>query len=153
MELFKSVFFTCHQENSTVTTQRISKQAQLLLGPSKSGRSSLLFELAFLYADQGKSVLFITPKVINTLPLLLAEREQPSVETLDKIEIVYLERKNELLEFTASVHIKYKEPIDVFIVDDIDHYYREEPKRSQLAAQAKVFAFVLDAVAFMNRLG
>ena len=104
-------------------------------------------------AAAGKTVIFISPKQITKLPLLLNGRDQPSVEVLNKIQIIYLANKNDFLEFMASIHLKYKHPIGVLIVDDIDSYYNEMGKRNELGTQAKIFAYLLDAVAFLDQLG
>ncbi len=131
-----------------------SRQNNLLIaGPSKSGRSSMLFEAAFFYAEAGKSVVFISPNKIHCLPMLFANREQPSVRILSRINIIYLAEKNQIVDFMASVHVNYKDQIDLIIVDDIDHYYLREDKRNQLISQAKVMSFVADAVHYLNTLG
>ena len=83
---------------------------------------------------------------------MLNGRNQPYIDILNKIQMVYLTTKNEYLEFMASIHIKQKDPVRLMIVDDIDFYYKETEKHNELAVLAKVYAFLLDAAAFLDQL-
>ena len=109
------------------------------------------FQVAFQYAEKGHSVLFISPTKISKLPLILNGCESPSYETLKRIKMFYLETKNEFLEFMASVHINQTDHVRLIIVDDIDFYYRQNAKQNELAGFAKIYAFLLDAVAFLSQ--
>eukprot|EP00794_Sanderia_malayensis_P011905 gene11905-13139_t len=130
-----------------------NNRALLLAGPSKSARTSFLFEVAFTHATAGQKVLFISPRKIANLPCLLSNREQPSNEILSRINIVYLTEKNQIIEFMASVHLNYKDPIDLVLVDDADDFYLNQDKRNQLISQAKVLSFISDAVYYLNMAG
>ena len=77
--------------------------------------------------------------------------ESPSYEMLKRIKMIYLETKNEFLEFMASVHINQADHIRLIIVDDIDLYYRQSVKQNELAGLARIYAFLLDAAAFLSQ--
>ena len=83
--------------------------------------------------------------------MMLNRCDPPSVEVLKRIEIVYLETKNDYLGFMASVHTKQKDPVGLVVVDGIDCYYKSTGKQNELAELAKVFAFLLDAAEFLGK--
>ena len=84
------------------TKNRCGFERVMLYGPELSGKTFLLFELAMSFADEGKHVLYMSPKKISKLPLLAHGRTQPTRVTLNYIQVVYLETREEYLNYMAS---------------------------------------------------
>jgi len=122
----------------------------LLCGPASSGRTSLLFELALTFADDEKHVLFICPKKFSKLPLLAHGRTQPTSGTLNYIQMVYLETREEFLNYMASIHFSTSRLFSAVIVDDISTYLPATIRNEDLSVVAKVFALTVDAFLFQR---
>lgn len=122
----------------------------LLCGPPEVGKTSLLFETALSYADEGKHVLFICPKKLSKLPLLAHGRTQPSSGTLKNIQMVYLGTKEEFLNYMASIHMSTARVSHAIIVDNIDAYFPANMRNEDLSLVAKIFALTVDAFLFQK---
>ena len=122
----------------------------LLCGPPEVGKTSLLFEMALSFADEGKHVLFICPRKLSKLPLLTHGRTQPSSGTLKNIQMVYLETKEEFLNYMASIHMSTARVSHAFIVDNIDAYFPANMRNEDLSLVAKIFALTVDAFLFQK---
>ena len=122
----------------------------LLCGPASSGKTSLLFELALSFADEGKHVLYICPKKFSKLPLLAHGRAQPASGTLKYIQIIYLETREDFLNYMASVHFSTSRLFSALIVDDVNAYFPATIRNEDLSLVAKVFALTVDAFLFQR---
>ena len=122
----------------------------LLCGPPEVGKTSLLFETALSFADEGKHVLFICRKKLSKLPLLAHGRTQPSSVTLKNIQMVYLETKEEFLNYMASIHMSTARVSHAIIVDNIDAYFPANMRNEDLSLVAKIFALTVDAFLFQK---
>lgn len=120
----------------------------LLCGPPQSGKTSLFFELALSFADEGKHVLYICPKKVSKLPLLAHGRTQPTSDALKYIQMVYLETREEFLNYMASIHFSTSRVFSAIIVDDINAYFPATNRNEDLSLVAKVFALTVDAFLF-----
>lgn len=122
----------------------------LLCGPPQSGKTSLLFELALSFADEGKHVLYnnICPKKVSKLPLLANGRTQPTSDALKYIQMVYLETREEFLNYMASIHFSTSRVFSAIIVDDVNAYFPATIRNEDLSLVAKVFALTVDAFLF-----
>lgn len=123
----------------------------LLVGPERCGKTSLLFEYAFQFAELNHNVLFITNKRFETLPHFINTRKQPTTMCLKYIEILYLESAEHFLCAMADIHSKTKN-YELIIVDGIDKYCIQHSKET-LANTAKICAFLCDAVAYLRSSG
>lgn len=122
----------------------------LLYGPELSGKTSLLFELAMSFADEGKHVLFICRKKISKLPLLAQGRTQPTSNTLNYVQIVYLDTREEYLNYMSSIHFLTSLKFNAVIVDGIDAYLPTTIKKEDLSIVARVMALTMDAFLFQK---
>lgn len=143
------------EEESTSSLLFDSKAASgfdkiMLCGPPESGKTSLLFELALSFADEEKHVLYICPKKVSKLPLLATGRTQPASGTLKYIQMVYLETKEEFLNYMASIHFSTSRVFSTIIVDDINVYFPATIKNEDLPVLAKIFALTVDAFLFQR---
>ena len=122
----------------------------MLCGPPASGKTSLLFELALSFAEEEKHVLYICPKKLSTLPLLANGRTQPSSETLRLIQMVYLETKEDYLNYIASIHFSTSRKFSSIIVDDLSAYLPATIRNEDFSSVAKLFALTVDAFVFQR---
>lgn len=122
----------------------------MLCGPLSSGKTSLLFELALSLADEEKHVLYVCPKKFSKLPLLAHGRPQPSSGTLNYIQMVYLETREEFLKYMACIHFSTSRLFTAVIVDDISGYFPATIRNEDLSLVAKVFALTVDAFLFQR---
>ena len=122
----------------------------MLCGPQDSGKTSLMFELALSFADEGKHTLYICPKKLSKLPLLAHGRIQPSSGTLKYIQMVYLETREEFLNYMASIHMSTAKVFNAIIVDNIDAYFPANMRNEDLSLVAKIFALTVDAFLFQK---
>ena len=120
----------------------------LLCGPPSCGKTSLLFELALSFAEEGKHVLFVCPRKLERLPLRVSGRARPTSQTLKFIRMVYLEERAEFLKFMASIHVATQELFHAVLVDGIDHFFGGAAKSQELSFIARVLAYTADAFAF-----
>lgn len=120
----------------------------MLCGPPQSGKTSLLFELALSFADEEKHVLYICPQKVSKLPLRAPGRAQPESGTLKYIQMVYLETREEFLNYLASIHYSTSRVFDAIIVDDINEYFPATIRNEDLPLVAKIFALTVDAFLF-----
>lgn len=122
----------------------------MLCGPPASGKTSLLFELTLSFAEEEKHVLYICPKKLSKLPLLANGRTQPSSETLRFIQMVYLETKEDYLNYMASIHFSTSRKFSSIIVDDLSTYLPASIRNEDLSSVAKLFALTVDAFVFQR---
>ena len=120
----------------------------MLCGPPESGKTSLLFELALSFADEEKHVLYICPQKVSKLPLRAAGRAQPESGTLKYIQMVYLETREEFLNYMASIHFLTSRVFNAIIVDDMNGYFPATIRNEDLPLVAKIFALTVDAFLF-----
>lgn len=132
------------------TKNRCGFERVMLYGPELSGKTSLLFELAMSFADEGKHVLYISPKKISKLPLLAHGRTQPTSVTLNYIQVVYLETREEYLNYMASIHFSTSRPFSAVIIDGINAFVPSTIKKEDLSSVAKVFALTVDSFLFQK---
>ena len=123
----------------------------MLCGPSSSGKTSLLFELASSFADEEKHVLYISSRKFSKLPLLAHGRPQPASSTLNYIQMVYLETREEFLKYMACIHFSTSRLFTAVIVDDINNaYFPGTIRNEELSLVAKVLALTVDAFLFQR---
>jgi len=123
----------------------------LLFGPKRCGKTSLLFEYAFQCAMAEHDVLFITRHKLDKLPHYINSRQQPSMSTLKRIEMLYLDTLKDFLQVMTTMHLRERK-YTLLIVDNLDDYITGASKDS-FAIAAKVCAFVCDAVAYLRTCG
>ena len=124
----------------------------LVCGPKSCGRTSLLFEVAFQYAENEKNVLFISNKKFDSLPCLFSSRSQPSASILKRIKIFYTPTPVDFLKLLAGIHSEDDLVYDLLLVDNLDEIYNQNLKEA-LKAAAKLCAFLFDAVHYFRRNG
>ena len=122
----------------------------MLCGPPESGKTSLLFELALSFADEERHVLYICPAKFSKLPLRAPGRAQPASGTLKYVQMVYLETKEEFLNYMASIHFSTSRVFNAIIVDDINGYFPAAIRNEDLPLVAKIFALTVDAFLFQR---
>mmetsp|Transcript_20419 Transcript_20419/g.39107 ORF Transcript_20419/g.39107 Transcript_20419/m.39107 type:complete len:244 (-) Transcript_20419:201-932(-) len=125
-----------------------SSRCALLSGPSRSGRTSLLLQLAYGTACKGCRVLFICqPKSILNPPVL-PEGITRSASAYDNIDMRYLQDDDELRLFFASFHMITQVP-EAVIVDNFSEFFMarkyQGDRRACDIAQAKTLALMFDA--------
>ena len=120
----------------------------LLIGPHKSGRTSLLFEFAFQAAEKENHVLFITLKPLTILPHFHGKRTTPSTEVLNKIHLVYPSDLRKCLALLAELHTR-KTFYSLIIMDNLDEYIvLEKSKMSQCITM--LMAQLIDVTAYSS---
>jgi len=102
------------------------------------------------FADEGKHVLFICRKKISKLPLLAQGRTQPTSNTLNYVQIVYLDTREEYLNYMSSIHFLTSLKFNAVIVDGIDAYFPATIKKEDLPIVARVMALTVDAFLFQK---
>ncbi|KAL4538600.1 hypothetical protein Ndes2526B_g03104 [Nannochloris sp. 'desiccata'] len=91
-----------------------------LYGPEQSGKTSLLFHLAYSLASKGASVLIITSRErLEYNPPALAQGLSPNDPVWLNIQIKYIEDETSLLQFASLLHLARPAPT-VLLIDDID---------------------------------
>ena len=120
----------------------------MLCGPPQSGKTSLLFELALSFADEEKHVLYICPQKVSKLPLRAPGRAQPESGALKYIQMVYLETRDEFLNYMAAIHFSTSRVFNAIIVDDMNGYFPATIRNEDLPLVAKIFALTVDAFLF-----
>jgi len=120
----------------------------LLTGPHKTGRTSLLFELAFQAAEKQCQVLFITSKPLTALPHFHGKRTTPSTEVLNRIHLVYPSDLQKCLTILAELHI-HKTFYSLIILDNLEEYIiQEKSKMSQCTTM--LMAQLIDVTAYCS---
>lgn len=135
------------KRNQQVLFSNQSNYSYLLIGPKESGRTSLLFEYAFQYVDNGDNVLYITQNRLEKLPNLIS-REKPSVRKLKRIELYYPSTTQEFFRLLNSIHLQ-KNSYQLVIIDNFDHFYLPY-KKDIMKMAAKLCAFIVDAVSYLS---
>lgn len=130
--------------------QCASKTSNKLLinGPRGCGKTSLLFSLAVSFAEEGKDVLFMSPRKLHKLPAYPEGKQRPLTNVLQRIRMVYLESANELLKYLASTHLNQSTTVDCMIIDGLDLYINNGQKNEDLSMLARILAYAVDAYEF-----
>lgn len=132
------------RQNTSNITNKI-----LINGPHSCGKTSLLFSLALSFAEDGKNVLFLSPRKFNKLPAFPEGKQRPLTNVLQKIRMVYLESSNELLKYLASVDMDQISNVDCIAIDDLDFYIHNGQKNEDLTTLARILAYAVEAYDFM----
>lgn len=129
--------------------------ASLLAGPKMSGKTSLLFEMAFHFAENGEYVLFIASKSYTKLPFFVNGREQPSSAVLRRIKIMYLTNYDDLIKYFANIPLlkeltdEIANPCRRILVDDFDKYFQNNGGRFEdIKKISKCIAYMVDTLSF-----
>ena len=64
--------------------------------------------------------------------------------------MVYLETKEEFLNYMASIHMSTARVSHAIIVDNIDAYFPANMRNEDLSSVAKIFALTVDAFLFQK---
>uniref|UniRef100_H3B5Z3 SWIM-type zinc finger 7 associated protein 1 n=1 Tax=Latimeria chalumnae TaxID=7897 RepID=H3B5Z3_LATCH len=118
----------------------------LLLGEGSSGKTSLLFLAALVAAEEGKKVMFLSPKPIQALPApLLESRAGLNPLSLKKIQFLYPQSREEFMKLIATVHEKGSSLPSLIIVDGLEAYLTDNIKQT-----AHISALLVDMAAFIS---
>ncbi|XP_069690380.1 uncharacterized protein [Periplaneta americana] len=119
----------------------------LLVGPTDVHKSSLLFQCAVHFAEQGSKVLYISSNAPTALPPPVHGVSPHSAAALSNIRFMYLPTWRDLAHQLYSLHQHAHMP-GVLIVDSLDHYcsLTEDQARAAL-----VCASLLDAASVCSR--
>jgi len=114
----------------------------LICGPSRSGKTSMLFQYAYSYAQEGRNVVFICSKkkIQNALPLP-TPASTFSQTVLDKIHMKYIEDDKTLRNYMASIHL-FPETPELIVIDDLSSFFGAAV---QAVSLAKTLAFLKEA--------
>ena len=143
-------------ENTANVKKELVKK-HVLSGPRSSGKTSLLFEYAFRCAEGGDTVLYIAPKPLTRLPLLVNGRVQPNSEVLKRINMIYLSSFDELINYFSNVHLEKIRSSPQgrsrhLLIDDFDRYFQEKGTRTEETSRlAKCMAYIIDALDFWSK--
>lgn len=80
--------------------------------------------------------------------MLAPGRAQPASGTLKYIQMVYLESREEFLNYMASIHFSTSRVFNAILVDDINEYFPATIRNEDLPVVAKIFALTVDAFLF-----
>mmetsp|Transcript_5942 Transcript_5942/g.10291 ORF Transcript_5942/g.10291 Transcript_5942/m.10291 type:complete len:243 (+) Transcript_5942:189-917(+) len=121
----------------------------LLSGPSRSGKTSLLFQVAYNIAAEGKRVLFICQRAkVELNPPILPEGVIATSDACERIDMRYLRDDEELRLYIASFHMLPELP-HAIIVDDFAEFFPESryrgDRRALEIAMVRTLAFLYDA--------
>ncbi|KAK3263722.1 hypothetical protein CYMTET_27496 [Cymbomonas tetramitiformis] len=128
----------------------------LVSGPARSGKTSILFQLAYNCAAQGQRVLFICKRQkIETVPPLPPAGVTPSAcsHIYTNIDMRYLESDAELRKYFASFHLLPRFPHLVIVDDfsDIVEGRSSGDRRVQEYAFVRTLALAHDTVNFASQ--
>lgn len=146
------LLFSAHEEeqqnqlDSLVESLTYTKvHSCLLAGPSRCGKTSLLFHYAYNYAAaHGEAVYFVAQrhKLQNQLPLPPLNMTQDA-EVLKRIKMKYVEDDEKLCKFLASLQLLPRLP-RLLVIDDVSSFVGDkDPKRI-----ARVMAFIKEAATY-----
>jgi len=122
------------------------------LGPSKCGKTSLLFQFAYFLAEHGKRVTFVceSSKMQSTLPRY-PDGFRPKEDVLHRIFLKYVSSCDELNEFLSSIHNKEEQQLrDVLIVDDLFFLISKEAEKERLARLCWFLALLRETAIFFR---
>eukprot|EP00770_Monocercomonoides_exilis_P005041 MONOS_5016.1-p1 / transcript=MONOS_5016.1 / gene=MONOS_5016 / organism=Monocercomonoides_exilis_PA203 / gene_product=unspecified product / transcript_product=unspecified product / location=Mono_scaffold00141:59765-60880(-) / protein_length=319 / sequence_SO=supercontig / SO=protein_coding / is_pseudo=false len=107
---------------------RYAAHGAILYGCEKSGKTSLLFQLAINMAREGKVVVFISPtKSIHYYPPSLSEGIPLDSDVLSKILIYYIQNDTELREFLSQLqHFPEELLPSTIIIDDFSYLFSQD---------------------------
>jgi hypothetical protein len=98
-------------------------QAVCLLGGRRSGKTSLLFNLASYFAASGAHVLFIASRLkLNERPPLLWAGQSTSAPALQRVHLKYVEDHESLCAFLANIH-QTQFVFELIVIDDLTTYF------------------------------
>ena len=121
----------------------------LISGPKSSGKTSLLFEMAFQAAENGLNVLFLSCRHIKTLPHYHGNRSKPSTDVLERIQIIYPISLKELLKLLGTIHLQ-NTLYQMVIVDDFDFLVSAE-KLKIVQTCSLLLSQVIDVVGYFSK--
>ncbi|XP_077186071.1 ATPase SWSAP1 [Paroedura picta] len=129
-------------------------RALLLVGPSASGRSALLFRAAAAQAASSSSssspsagrVLFLAPRPLQRLP----GRPAAPAAALQRIQFRYPASLRELLQLLASLHETWPGDLSLLLLDSLEEYLAGGPGPQ---AAAQLAALLLDTADHFSRKG
>uniref|UniRef100_A0A8C5QBN3 SWIM-type zinc finger 7 associated protein 1 n=1 Tax=Leptobrachium leishanense TaxID=445787 RepID=A0A8C5QBN3_9ANUR len=117
----------------------------LLLGPSRSGKSGLLFMAAVLAAEEGAGpVIFLSRDPLQKVPGTGRTARDPL--TLKQIRFLYPATPEELLRQLSSLHLASPSP-SFLLLDGLERYL---PPCSGPAEGAHISALLLDAASHLR---
>ena len=129
--------------------------ASLLAGQKMSGKPSLLFEMAFHFAENGEYVLLMASKSYTKLLFFVNGRELPSSALLKRIKITYLPNYDDLIKYFANPPISKEttdeiaNPCRRILVDDFDKYFQNNGGRFEnIKKLSKCIAYMVDTLSF-----
>ena len=122
----------------------------LIAGPSKCGKTSLLFEYAFQAVDNGFNVLYITQNQIAKLPHLCDDRVRPVSSKLKNIDIVYPKNYQECIQFLDTVHLRGNKVYQLVIMDNF-HSFIAKGHKDVIQHTSKLVAMLVDTLAHFSK--
>ncbi|KAK7108109.1 uncharacterized protein [Littorina saxatilis] len=119
----------------------------VLLGETRTGKTSLVFQIAVSMATDNKQVTFIRPKVLSHLPLPVHGMPTPEPTALQLVKFWYPDQTEEVVKWCGAIHTQAILP-DVIIMDDFD-VFAGQSKNAEHGA-ARLYASLIDAAAWVK---
>ncbi|XP_018427238.1 PREDICTED: ATPase SWSAP1 [Nanorana parkeri] len=117
----------------------------LLLGPTGSQKSGLLFVAAVLAAEEGAGpVIFLSREPVQEMPRGGRAAREPLI--LKKIRFMYPSSLKDLLHFFSSLHVTSPSP-SLVLVDGLERYL---PSAGSLTDGAHISALMLDSISHLH---
>ncbi|XP_078433841.1 tRNA dimethylallyltransferase [Wolffia australiana] len=134
------------------------ERMMVLLGPSESGKTSLLFQFAFNCALRSREdVVFIcNRRRIESKPPCLFQGIDPSSEVFRRIRMKYIEDDEAIKKYFAAFHLLTNFPAAV-IIDDFGDFFDERRcqqryrnHRGRDMAMVRTLSLASDAISHAN---
>lgn len=121
----------------------------LLLGPQRSGKTSLLFQYAFQLACSGQEVVFMCDRAqLDQAPPLLPFGASQQHAAFSRIHFKYVSDLHQLRKYGACLHLLQQPPAAI-IVDDVAHLLanmRLPDKRARDTEVTRALAYLADGL-------
>ncbi|GBG64284.1 hypothetical protein CBR_g41204 [Chara braunii] len=163
---FPSVSDSSVQQQSHDLPAYFNSRRALLVGPPRSGKTSLLFQFCYNCARESGSrshVVFICQKKrIENGPPLLSRGVDPSSEVFNRVHMRYLVDDKELRKYLACLHLLPNSQLPTaLVIDNFSAFFdqsshvgggvRSAHGRAQDMAIARTLALLCDAVDFVRQ--
>ncbi|XP_052205833.1 uncharacterized protein LOC127810402 isoform X2 [Diospyros lotus] len=132
----------------------------LLSGPPSSGKTSLLFQLAFNAASmsgEGEVVFICNRRRLEANPPFLSQGIDPSSDTFHRIHIKYVEDDEAIKKYFSAFHLHDKIPHTVIVDDFGDLFddrcverYKNNPRGRDMA-MVRTLALCHNAILHANK--
>lgn len=126
----------------------------LLIGPERSGKTSLLFHVAYSLASQGLRIVIVTSRTkLDIGQPLLPEGVSEKDLYWKNVDMKYIENGSDLIKYASLLHVAQPPP-HAILIDNLS-YYNETltgPKSQRDMRLCHLLATLKDAIDYISRV-